>query len=398
MSICGIIAEFNPFHHGHAYLLSQAKQSPNDIIIVVMSGSFVQRGEIAICDKWTRAQWALDGGADLVIELPVVYSLQSASYFARGAIQLLNHIGCQKIFFGSEQNNLQDFMLLSEQCRDTSWHSKSNLTTYMRIGMTYPQAFYQLYLDTYGQTPQSAILKQPNATLGLSYIQAIQEINPRMDIHIISRKGASYHDERTNILNPSATAIRQAIYNSKTDEAIATSLPSYVDIQKDSIAYMEQLYPLILYRLRILESNELQKLFGVAQGLESRLKSIPHSDTYASFVSNLKTKQYTQLYIQRMLSSILLDISKQTITQANSSSIIPMHVLGFRSSATKHLKQLQEKSYPIWMNKKDYQLLSPDTQFISSFDIRATDIQALAFRSPEKQTAQQDFTHMLCCY
>lgn len=401
MRICGIIAEYNPFHYGHLHLLKKARKSPDDCIIVALSGSFVQRGEIAICDKWTRAAWALEAGADLVVELPTVFVLQSGTYFAHGAVRLLSQLGCQALCFGSEIADTTLFHTLIHQLSDAQSDIHSLLHRHIKAGKSHPRAFYEAYIEHFGNHDAAAILRQPNAFLSLSYLQAAQTVAPNMEIDIIPRSGGAYHDTALDTENPSATAIRTALFAKKTPVLDWNEVvPPYVasSLQNEPIAHTQAIENLYLFALRSASLTELQAISGMTEGLEHRLISAGHQADLPSAIAHMKTKRYTHVRIQRILSSILLRITQDLVQKANAMPQPYAHILGFRSSAAPVLKKLRQSHSPIWSQKKDLDAFSPLHRELASLDMRATDIQALAFSRESARRAKKDYTHALRCW
>lgn len=392
MKVCGIIAEFNPFHYGHEYLITQARTSPDDLIIVVMSGSFVQRGEVAIYNKWTRAQWAIQAGADIVVELPVVFSLQSATFFAHGAVLMLSLLGCTSLCFGSEMDAIEPLQALAHQLNQQDI-DQNLVKKFLQQGESYPQAFHHAYTEQFSNHTFASILQQPNATLALFYLQAIDALSIAMQPQVVLRQGASYHDSSVTAKNPSATAIRQALNQNHPAQSL---VPSYVHLHPTEFATMESLYPTLLYLLRVADVASLCQIAGFDASFAHRLLSTKHCTTYDALLQSLKTKNKTQLRIQRALSSLLLGLTQENIEEINRASELPIHLLAIRSKATPHLRQLQKKNIGIWSTHRELNRLNAHAKHIALYDIRATDIQALAF--PSFRPAGQDFTHSLCFF
>ena len=217
MKVLGIVVEYNPFHNGHIYHINKAKELVNpDYTIAVMSSSFVQRGEPAIIDKWTRSELAIQYGVDIVVELPFIYSVQSADYFAKGSIELLNAIGVTDLCFGSEDGNIDTFIDIAKAIKENEEHYNNLVKTYMNQGLRYPDACNQSLNDILGKE-----IRTPNDLLGLSYVKEIIFNNYKMTPHCITRTN-DYHGNELSVV-ASASAIRNAIRN---NENISLSLTS----------------------------------------------------------------------------------------------------------------------------------------------------------------------------
>lgn len=387
MKIYGIIAEYNPFHRGHLYHMQQIDKSSDDLLVVVMSGSFVQRGEISPWDKWTRANWAMQAGADLVVELPTLCLLQSAEYFALGAIKLLKQLNCDCLSFGSETADLSQIDSLRKMINRNL--EKDKLQRALKEGKSYPRALS----DILG-APE--ILSKPNATLGLAYLQALSKISPNMEIALVQRAGAQYHDPQIEQDMPSASAIRAALQDGSIQKA-THALPEFMQksFSASPRANQKELENILFYVLRTSTVSSLKEIHGVDEGLENLLLKAAKSESYSSLINQLKSKRYTLLRLQRMLCKILLKADRNSIQFANQSELLPIHILALNEKTRPLLKSLQKKGMPIWGSHREFQALSADLQKIASFDCRASDLQTLCFHDATQRFAGKDFTHKL---
>ena len=209
MKFYTIISEFNPFHTGHKYLIEKTKEKTDaDAIVCIMSGSMVQRGDVAIYDKWTRAKAAVENGADLVIELPVCYVLQSADVFAMGAVSLANKMGTHGIAFGSECTDMEVLKKIASIKHNESEEFSNTVKAFMKDGLGYPAAFESALRGSLGDLPPEAF--GPNSTLATSYMASLMSVNPNILLHAEKRIG-SYHSAEEECGFASATALRQKI-------------------------------------------------------------------------------------------------------------------------------------------------------------------------------------------
>lgn len=307
MKVLGIIVEYNPFHNGHIYHINKSKAIVQpDYTIAVMSSSFVQRGEPAIIDKWTRSHLAIEFGVDLVIELPFVYACQSADYFARGAIWLLQAIGATDLCFGSEDGHIDTFIdiariiVLHQDTYDTSVQS------FMKQGYRYPDACNQALMKLLGKE-----IKTPNDLLGLSYVKEIIKNKYSITPHCFQRTN-HYHDTQLQKI-ASATAIRQALMQ-KQD--VAESLP-HPEYYTNDLYQIKDYFPYLRYQIITSSPQQLKKYHLVDEGIENSLiKHIHHTETMEEFIQALLSKRYTKPRIQRMLMHILMKNTKEDIQQA----------------------------------------------------------------------------------
>ena len=213
MKIVGIIAEYNPFHNGHQYHIEEAlKITGADAAIVVMSGDFVQRGAPAIMPKHLRAKMALNGGASLVLELPVPYATGSAEYFAYGAVSLLDQLGCvDAICFGSECGNISELAELSKLLVEEPDEYKAYLSSYLKVGHSFPLARQLAVHDYLKSETADELLAKPNNILGIEYLKALYRLNSDMQAYTIQRISSNYHDQDLQENYSSASAIRNEL-------------------------------------------------------------------------------------------------------------------------------------------------------------------------------------------
>lgn len=337
MSVVGIIAEYNPFHKGHAFHIAKAKEVTGaDYAVVVMSGDFVQRGEPAIIDKYSRARMALQGGADLVLELPVYYSTASAESFATGAILLLEKLGIiDYVCFGSEQGQIQSFQDLADTLLDESEEYRSSLQSYLKQGYSFPKA-RSLALGS------DQLLETPNNILALEYCKALKRHHCHMKPVTIVRKQADYHDTNINQGISSATAIREAMRHQIPAEALPESS---ICILKEHYKhantpaptcpiYLEDCRELLFYK--IMEQTKNLHLYGdITPQLADRMTNLfSLSNTLTEYGNNIKNKSLTAARINRCFMHILLNVKKEDRKLAyEEGSIFYGRLLGFRKSS-----------------------------------------------------------------
>lgn len=320
MKVAGIIVEYNPFHHGHEYHIQKAKEITQcDVLIAVMSGNFVQRGEPAILDKWQRAKVAIEHGVDVVIELPYIYATQSATNFAKGAIQLLTLAQVDDIVFGSETNNIDELKEMAESCINAD-----NLKESMRSGNSFPKA-YGLLAKEMG----------PNDILGVSYLKEIlkTDITP----HTIQRT-VHYHDEEIHNEIASATAIRKAVH---LKQPFAQTTCMSEALQQGPTVSLNDFYPTLRFLLTTLPPSLIASLFLVSEGIENHLIKQAHiSSTYEEFIQNAVTRRYTTSRIRRCCLQILNHITKEEVK--NCEPLDTLRILAFNDQGREYLKYLQK--------------------------------------------------------
>lgn len=319
MTITGIVAEFNPFHNGHKYLLSQAE----GVKIVAMSGNFVQRGEPAVVDKWTRAEMALRNGADLVVELPFLVAVQSADYFAQGAVDILERLGVDNLAFGTEEN--LDYQHFSQIYAD----NQQKMVDYLQNlpdNLSYPQKTQKMW-ETFAGVNFTG--NTPNHILGLSYAKACA--GKSIKLSPIMRQGAGYHSLETDVAFASATNLR--IH--RQDKAFVDKFMPQADLFLGAPQVTwENYFQLLKYQ--IVTNPDLIGIFQVNEELASRIRSAIRSvATVDELVDKVATKRYTKARIRRILTYILVGAVEKPLPEA-------VHVLGFTEKGQKHLKTVRK--------------------------------------------------------
>ncbi|PKM65040.1 MAG: nucleotidyltransferase [Firmicutes bacterium HGW-Firmicutes-19] len=356
MKITGIVTEYNPFHNGHQYHIEQTRKLTNpDVLIAVMSGHFVQRGEPAICDKWKRTEIALSHGVDLVIELPIAFSTQSAQTFAYRSVEILSLAQASDIVFGSESNDLKTIQEIAQLNINIDGLKES-----MRTGNSYPKAIGLLSGEY-----------DPNDILGIGYCKAANHFN--MTPHTIQRTN-SYHSVETDNPIASATAIRNAL---KNHQSIAHMTPMH--FLKDQSVYPDwQLYyPFLKHILLTLPKSYLQEVFLVSEGIESHMiKQAILVDDANDFINACVNRRYSKARIQRTMVQLLLHHTKKQIKELP--PIDTLRILGFNQQGLKALQMYKEKE--IKVASRFNQIPLPYRQM----EHKATQVYASVFDPKEK--------------
>ena len=331
MKVLGIIVEYNPFHNGHIHHIQEAKKLIQpDYTIAVMSSSFVQRGEPAIINKWKRSQIAIEYGVDLVIELPFVYSCQSADYFAAGALKLLNAIGITDLCFGSEDGKIDTFIDIANAINDHQEDYQALTKQYMKQGMRYPYACNQALFHIMHKE-----ITTPNDLLGLSYVKDIVNHHYPITPHCIARTN-HYHGTDLKTI-ASATAIRQAL---KQKQDVSQSLPMS-EVYQSHLYHLDDFFPYLQYILLTTKPQTLKTYHLVEEGLENVLiKNITEASSMQDFIASLLSKRYTRPRIQRMLIHILMQNTKEDIQEAMSIDYI--RILAMNNHGRAYLKSIKK--------------------------------------------------------
>ncbi|MBF0779219.1 nucleotidyltransferase [Streptococcus cuniculi] len=320
MTVTGIIAEFNPFHNGHAYLLSQAE----GLKIVAMSGNFTQRGEPAIVDKWMRAQMALENGADLVVELPFLVSVQAADFFAQGAVDILACLGIDQLTFGTEE--VLDYGKIAELYEEKSLEM-ADFLAHLPDRLSYPEKTQAMWENFAGLSFSG---NMPNHVLALAYAKAVA--GKGIALCPIKRRGAGFHSLEDDVEFASATALRNRIGDA---DFVATFSPSADLLAQAPQVSWQDYFPYLRYQ--ILSHPDLASIYQVNQEMSSRMKeAVKTASSLEDLVETITTKRYTKARVRRLLTYILVQASESPLPEA-------IHVLGFTEKGRKHLASLKQE-------------------------------------------------------
>ena len=320
--VLGIIAEYNPFHNGHLYHLLKSKEEVKaDSVIAIIGGNFTQRGEPSLLDKWSKAEMALANGADLVIELPVLYSISSAENFADGAIKLLNSLKIvDSISFGTETEDLNKLNIIANTLFKEPKEYKEFLSSFLKDGKSFPKA-RELALVKYLNEPEyTSLISSPNNILGIEYLKALKKYNsnikpiniPRIEVGHLSKDYASEF--------ASATSIRELVCNNRIKDVKAYIPPASYTILTEELKNghfvkdISKFENIIIYNLRNMSLEQIADLPDVSEGLENLLKKAANScNTIEELLNIVNTKRYTETRIRRILLYSLLKITKKDI-------------------------------------------------------------------------------------
>lgn len=341
MKTTGIIAEYNPFHNGHKYQIDTLRESGSDYVIAVMSGDFTQRGEPAIVDKYARARMALLGGADLVIELPVVYATADAKRFADGGVSLLSNLGVvDELAFGVEEGSEELVLKLSEFLSDPPALYEETLDSYLRKGYSYPLA-REKALELFFDPSELNNLDGPNTILAIEYCRAIHNNGRRMTPKAVTRKGADYSATELDVDGmSSASALRLLLREAFDEELMLKHMPgsSVVTLKISRLMYQEDFSSFLHYKL--LNEDSFMDYLDVTRAFSNRLVSnIKDYTDFDSFIEVMKTKNITHTSVNRLLTHIMLDIC------GTPPVVVPYaRVLGFRESARPLLTEIKRDS------------------------------------------------------
>ena len=386
MRVCGVICEYNPFHKGHEYHLTRAREeSGADYVVCVMSGALTQRGHFARHDKWTRAKAALLHGADLVLELPVRFACAPAPDFARGGVGTLAALGViTHLSFGCEAEALPLLTAAADALKEESPAFKSALRKGLDHGLPYPRARALAAQHVCGVEHLADVIASPNAALALEYLAALPE-------HIaavpVAREGAGYHDAQLAALS-SATAVRAALEDGRLEDALsAVPCPDLLREAetRGDVHVPGALDTALLARLRVMTADELHALWGMNEGLEHRfLAAAKTASTRDELILAVKSKRYTYARLSRLCANILLGVPRDFIHEYTSPAYA--RVLGFRREAAPLLGAIKKSgALPLVTKAADY------AHPLFALDARAQDLWALGCASPALRQSGRDY-------
>ena len=369
MKICAIICEYNPFHNGHLYQLEQARASGADAVLCIMSGNFVQRGEAAVMDKYTRAKHAVMAGADIVIELPTVFATSNAEIFAKGAIKLLSSIpAVTSLCFGAETDDAEAFLSAAKQLNNEPAEISGKIKQNLSVGMSFAKA----RAEAWSQLIPQELLSSPNNILGLEYAKAIVAYNANIRLLPILRIGSGYNTMELKENYSSASAIRQAI---KNKEKTGSNLPDYV---KNDLPNELENKLVVLEKYAVISKNatNLTKVCDCNEGLENAFKNATLSPL--SFPESLTSARYTASRIRRIALQNLLNIEENFIRECLCSSLY-LHVLATKKSRKDVLTALSESSLPLLVRAHDEDVLTDTAKACHAKDIFAEAVYSLLY-------------------
>ena len=402
--VLGIIAEYNPFHNGHLYHINESKKAVNaDYVVAIISGNFVQRGDTSLIDKWSKAEMAIKNGADLVIELPLLYSISSAENFAEGGIKMLNSFNIvDYISFGSE---LCDVNTLNEFA-DVLFHEPKEFVSVLNHelskGFSYPKARENALLMYLNDIRKYAnILSSPNNILAIEYLKALKKYKSSIVPVSINRNKVDYNS--TEIVDgfASATAIRKIAMTNDVWSLRQAMPKSSFDIMYDclrsgkTVSSLSKFEKEIIYNLRKMSVSEIANLPDVSEGLEYSIKNAANScNTIDELISIVKSKRYTTTRLRRILVYCLLGITKKDIQ--DSRKVIPYaRVLGFNDKGKELLSGISHTNpkLDIVTSVKRYMETSNNRilKNMLAKDIFATDIYTLGY--DYDSSSNLDYTH-----
>ena len=449
MNTIGIIAEYNPFHKGHAHQLEGLRQKyPETTLLVVMSGDFVQRGTPAIFSKFHRAQWAVMGGADIVFELPSMFAVSSAEYFASGGVRLLHALGCDAISFGTSHTQVEELVSIAKALDHPS--TQESLRIFLTQGYSYGTALRKavqgLHLESNGletSNHMSILDSDPNTILGIEYIRALHRYHIELDI-IPMKRTSSHHNPTLDDSLPSGTALRSAIYSSKQtssslfrsqdkQQVLDTAFPPYASLGIDSsisldklgintssleedtfkwhhylppmvaplamdivesnyYANLERYYDIIHFASRVSSKEDLQTLQDMSDGLEEAWLTASALSSWEQARETLKSKRYTYARLDRIATYSLFRRTKKIFQKCHQQGPTYGRLLAFNDRGRHYLKE-KRASIPVVQKWAPFcQQATGITKVLCEQDQLASRLWRLAVDNPRYRDSHYDYT------
>ena len=449
MNTIGIIAEYNPFHKGHAHQLEGLRQKyPEATLLVVMSGDFVQRGTPAIFSKFHRAQWAVMGGADIVFELPSMFAVSSAEYFASSGVRLLHALGCDAISFGANHTQVEELASIAKALDHPS--TQKSLGTLLGQGYSYGTALRKavqgLHLEINGletSNDMSILDSDPNTILGIEYIRALHRYHIELDIIPVKRT-SSHHNPTLDDSFPSGTALRNAIYSSKQtssslfrsqdkQQVLDTAYPSYASLGIDSSISLDELgidtssleedtfkwhhylppmvaplamdivesnyytnleryYDMIHFASRVSSKEDLQTLQDMSDGLEEAWLTASALASWEQARESLKSKRYTYARLDRIATYSLFRRTKKMFQECHQQGPTYGRLLAFNDRGRQYLKE-KRSSIPVVQKWAPFcQSATGTTKVLCEQDQLASKLWRMTVDNPNYRGSHYDFT------
>ena len=396
MKVLGIIAEYNPMHTGHIYHISKAKEITGcDTVIVIMSGSFTQQGNIAIINKFERAKQAIQNGVDLVIEIPSAFASSDAGNFAYKSVSILNDLNVDAICFGAETDNIERLKLISETLIYKDKEIWIEIKNELKKGISFAKARNNS-LNKFLNEDDINIILSPNNILALEYLKTLKVLNSNIIPFAIYRE-SNFNSHMLENCYTSSTSIRKALENKCNLNDIQKYIPENVSkyLKNNKIIFNNDFFEILKYKIISMNENDLKEINGVSEGIENKLKKeICNSYSYDEFLFKIKSKRYELSRIKRILVNILLNISKDDFNLLKENNSNYAHILAFNHDKKDLLSHISNTSnIPVIssLNNKTLSYLNKYQKLSLDIDIYASNIYSMLIN----QKINKDYTNFI---
>lgn len=396
MKVLGIIAEYNPMHTGHIYHISKAKEITGcDTVIVIMSGSFTQQGNIAIINKFERAKQAIQNGVDLVIEIPSAFASSDAGNFAYKSVSILNDLNVDAICFGAETDNIERLKLISETLIYKDKEIWIEIKNELKKGISFAKARNNS-LNKFLNEDDINIILSPNNILALEYLKTLKVLNSNIIPFAIHRE-SNFNSHILENCYTSSTSIRKALEKkcnlNDIQKYISENVSKY--LKNNKIIFNNDFFEILKYKIISMNENDLKKINGVSEGIENKLKKeICNSYSYDEFLFKIKSKRYELSRIKRILVNILLNISKDNFNLLKENNSNYAHILAFNHDKKDLLSHISNTSnIPVIssLNNKTLSYLNKYQKLSLDIDIYASNIYSMLIN----QKINKDYTNFI---
>ena len=381
MKICGVIAEFNPFHNGHNHLINSIKTETDTIAVAVMSGNFVQRGEPAIISKFARAKAAVLSGVDLVLELPLPYSISTAMYFANGGVDVLNSLGIiDTLAFGSESGNLSPLLAVASKLNHPEF--KNILKQELSSGVTFAAARQRAF-EKFSPNIDSTALNNPNDTLAVEYILAAERLGMKAELKPIKRVGAEHDSYIKSDTFCSASELRKTPSLLDLKEPYMPKPAFEIFSEEVSAKHYSSMYLLdraMVAHLRTITPKKLSLAPDISEGLENRIVTAANNfSSMDEILTAVKSKRYTHARLRRIILASYLGVTAELQKQP-----VPyIRVLGMNENGAKALSLASKHAkIPLISSLKEAEKISPKAAEFARLEVKAGDIYSLSLQRP----------------
>ena len=367
--MAAIICEFNPFHNGHKYILEQVRKLTGEPVLAIMSGSFTQRGEAAVCSKFERTKIALQNGADVVVELPAVYAVASAQRFALGGVNIAKAFGEKHLAFGCETGDTEALMQAAAALKNPAVNEQ--IAILMKSGEYYPRAVENAVREICGGSV-AEVLTSPNNILAVEYLRALDgsDLKPLP----VKRVATAHDSEKTCGHFASASKIRSMLRAGQDVSAFVPAAPQ-------EITYPQNLERAILFQLRSMTADDFARLPEVGEGLENRLiNAVKQYNSVEEIIAAVKTKRYTHARLRRIICCAALGITEDL--QRKTASYV--RVLGFTDEGAALLKKC---AFEVVTSVSKAMKSGGENALFLQKDVLATDLAALAYKQMKSCSA-----------
>lgn len=396
MKVLGIIAEYNPMHTGHIYHISKAKEITGcDTVIVIMSGSFTQQGNIAIINKFERAKQAIQNGADLVIEIPSAFASSDAGNFAYKSVSILNDLNVDAICFGAETDNIERLKLISETLIYKDKEIWIEIKNELKKGISFAKARNNS-LNKFLNEDDINIILSPNNILALEYLKTLKVLNSNIIPFAIHRE-SNFNSHILENYYTSSTSIRKALENKCNLNDIQKYIPENISkyLKNNKIIFNNDFFEILKYKIISMNENDLKEINGISEGFENKLKKeICDSYSYDEFLFKIKSKRYELSRIKRILVNILLNISKDDFNLLKENNSNYAHILAFNHDKKDLLSHISNTSnIPVIssLNNKTLSYLNKYQKLSLDIDIYASNIYSMLIN----QKINKDYTNFI---